>query len=242
MTSTPNHSSPPPPHPQEDQNMKRFAVRPPAVIVSDYREQLIEDLLIAIKVSTHSTSDATLARATLNSYSTALLAMLHDGATTSIIPEMNVDYMLANEGKSEEWMDLYYHVSRTSYSDEGKVCCSPRIAVNSLSLYPTMSDDTAIHYKQAAALTSTVIEIQDALKGNHPEVEKRLLSYVTSNKDGKGQLVRLANDHLVNLILNDSDCWEEVTAVMIERHTDDVDLISSIINARYSRPLSTGTL
>lgn len=221
--------------------MIQFAALP-AARASDYREQIIEDLQKLIKLGSHAASNETLVSATLNSYSTALLARLHDGATTSIIPEMNVDYMLVNYGKSEAWMDLYYHVGRIAYSDEGKVCCSPRTAVNSLSLYPTMSGDTATYYKQATALTSTVIEIQDALMTDHPEVEKRLLSYVTSDDNGKEQLVRLTNDHLVDLILNNPDCWAEVTAVMIERHTDDVDLIGSIINARYSRPLSTGTL
>lgn len=215
------------------------------------RDQLIQDLLIAIKVSAHAIPNETLARATLNSYSTALLARLHHGATTTIIPEMDIDYILANEGKSEEWINLYYHIRRTSYSDEGKLCFSPRAAVNSLSLYLTMSDDTATYYKQATALTSSVTEIQNALMTDHPEVEKRMLhpevekrmlSYAASNDNGRERLVRLTNDRLVNLILDNPECWEEVTTVMIERHTDDVDLISSIINARYSRPLSTGTL
>jgi hypothetical protein len=105
-----------------------------------------------------------------------------------------------------------------------------------------MSDDTATYYKQATALTSAVIEIQDALMADNPQVEKRLLNYVTSDENEKEQLVRLANDRLVNLILNNPHCWEEVTAVMIERHTDDVELISSIINSRYARPLGTGNL
>jgi hypothetical protein len=155
---------------------------------------------------------------------------------------MSIDYMLANEGKSEEWMNLYYHLTRTSYSDEGKVCCSPRTAVNSLPLYPMMSDDTATYYKQATALTSTVTEIQDALTTDHPDVVMRLLSYASSGDGSREKLIRLTNNRLVDLILSNPDCWEEVTAVMIERHTDDVDLIRSIVNAKYSRPLSTGIL
>lgn len=206
------------------------------------RDQLIQDILITINVNAYETPNEVLASATLNSYSTALLARLHHGATTTVIPDMSIDYMLANEGKSEEWVNLYYHLTRTSYSEEGKICCSPRTAVNSLPLYPMMSDDTATYYKQAAALTSTVTEIQDALTTDHPDVVMRLLSYASSGNGSRERLIQLTNDRLVNLILGNPDCWDEVTAVMIERHTDDVDLISSIINARYSRPLSTGTL
>lgn len=206
------------------------------------RDKLIQEILMAIKVGAYETPDEDLASTTLNSYSTALLAKLHHGATTTVIPEMNIDYMLANEGRSEEWMNLYYHLTRTSYSDEGKVCCSPRTAVNSLSLYPMMSDDTATYYKQAAALTSTVTEIQDALTTDHPDVVKRLLSYASSGNGSRERLIRLTNDRLVNLILGNPDCWEEVTAVMIERRTDDVDLITSIIDTKHSRPLSAGTL
>lgn len=215
------------------------------------RDKLIQDLLVAIKVSTHAIPNETLMRATLASYSTALLARLHHGATTAIIPEMTLDYLFANEGKSEEWINLYHHVVETSYSEEGKTCCSPRAAVNSLSLYPAMSDDPATYYRQATALTSTVTEIQDALMTEHPEVtkrlvnseaERRILSYADSDDNGRTRLVRLANDHLVNLILDHPDKWEEITNVIIQRLTDDVDIISSIIDSQHSRPLSAGTL
>lgn len=204
---------------------------------NETRKKLIRELMRYIKTTLPNPRPA-LARKTLNSYSTPLLMRLHHGATTSTVNGLNNDYTLANDGRTEDWINLYHYILEDCYSDKWKICSTPRTAVMSLSLYPMLTPETEDYYPKAAALTSVVIELQDYF-ANEPT---NMLASSPSPENNEIYLFRITNDALVTVILNNHEKWEMIAGIMTERSTDDADLIDSIINAENSSPLVTGTL
>lgn len=225
------------------------------------REDIIEELMLLLAEGLYGdpeeaygyalSRDAERNRDTLNSYTTDLLITLHHSATTSNAKEKNHIYMFASENKNEAWVRTYLTLAEDYehlFHRHYHLVCQKATAVNSLSLYPTLKEQNApSYYMQAVALTGVVTAVQVRLGDTESQYEHdnaRLLSYSPDPDDETGidHLVRIANDDLVELVLERPGDWERIADIMVERYTDDVALIRSVLDSREALPLTKGML
>lgn len=202
------------------------------------------------KISIHDDSLDT-AWETLDSYATDLLIYLHMSATASNNDRTGF-FLLAHEGKSEEWVRSYIVLVEDCdgmfSSDRLHYGCTSRTAADSLSLYPELSyENTPSYYRGITALTGVVTTIQYRLKdteGHYSHTGGRLLSY-TIDRDsryGDDKLVRITSPELTHLILSRPEDWERIADIVVERKTDDTAFIRSILDGASMQPMTKGVL
>jgi hypothetical protein len=194
-----------------------------------------------------------LARTTLNAYSMPMLIELHMMQVED--DERKANVLQAKSGRSEEWVRTYLALTYADdemFSDRLHYAFNSDTATTSLSLYPTLKfEDTDEYYEKATALTKVVLSIQFELHENEgfygryfQNANPRLISYSIdpADEEGDDRLARIASDDLVELILSRPEDWERIAIIVVERETDDVELIVSILDASPVHDLAKGVL
>lgn len=180
----------------------------------------------------------------LNKYSDELLVKLLTHAQKD--DTSNGAFLLAVEGKTEEYMHTYLALHGDKYdlifeTGRGYSFNLPE-AVDSLAEYTQLpyehSDD---YYQKAIALTGVVAAIQYKIpyEENGQAANAQYLSYSPA-PDSKWT-ARLSNNYLVDFILERPDQWEEIADIITTRHTQDPDVIQPILDYEVSA-MRDGTL
>lgn len=228
------------------------------------RDSLIESLMRTIvdacspsEILGYETStrdpEFALARTTLNTYSMSMLIELHMMQVED--DERRANVLQAKSGRSESWVRSYLaltYTDRDMFLDRLGHAFNSDTATTSLSLYPTLKfEDTDEYYEKALALTNVALYIQYELHENEgfygryfQNANPRLMSYSIdpADEEGSDRLARIASDDLVELILSRPKDWERIAGVVIDRETDDVSLIVSVLDASLAADLDKGIL
>ena len=229
------------------------------------RREMIEDLLRRIMENIHPveifgyslTTDSPqldTARKALESYSQYLLITLHS-ASKSPSHRYSAFFNFAHEGKDEDFVNTYCLLTDHEdklFDNDWAYVCNIETAVKSLALYHDLKVSERGYEQKVIALTGAVTMIQGqrpATESQYSHDDAKFLRYIKledtygdpETADEGDTVVRLANDDLAQLIMERPDDWERIVRIVLERDTDDTEVILPIINADVSS-LSSGTL
>lgn len=212
------------------------------------RSQMIDELCMLLE-STHKkykplssgiNPDNLLAfRNRLAAYRDEVISKLHTNAQHQTGD--NKAFLYVNNGASEEDLMNHLVLSEGDLAHErlfelGKgYCFNLPDAVRSLHTYPQLNYEcTEAHFQKVIALTGVVTAIQSEQPNErHWESHEngRLLTYTPAPRYGKEQLARITSDDLIDFILEQPECWEQIADIVASRGTDDTSIIRSIMDS-----------
>lgn len=161
----------------------------------------------------------------------------------------NGAFILVDEDKSEEYLMSYLYLSEDE-DDYAKIFEAGRgfsfnlpDAVNSISAYPQLEDEKGSedYYLKVKALTGVVTAIQHRVPNEDNWGDHRDGKFLMYTQKGEDQLARINNGRLINLILEYPERWEQIADIVVDRRTDDANLIRSILTSE-TNAMSEGTL